>query len=345
MIELKNVNKTFIKDGKEIHAVQDVNLSIDEQDIFGIIGFSGAGKSTLVRCINLLEQPDTGAQVIFDGVDLTKLKSKKLREIRSKISMIFQNFNLMPSRTVLENVLYPLSYKGIPKSEQVDKAMHLLNMVGLDSKSRNYPSELSGGQKQRVAIARALASDPKVLLCDEATSALDPKTTKEILTLIKELNEKLKLTVVIITHEMDVVKEICNKVAIMEQGRIVEYGDIFSIFSNPKKKISYNFVHTASVLSKIDKILETYPDILQLKENEVLVRLTYTGKGTSDPLISSMSNKYNLTINILFADVELVHGSPIGGTVCIISGEPENITGALDEIRSKRVKVEELHHE
>ena len=221
MIKLSNINKTYYRGKNVIKAVQNVNLEIREGEIFGVIGFSGAGKSTLVRCINLLERPDEGGSVIVDGVEITKLTSKQLREERKEISMIFQHFNLMPSRTVLENVLYPLAYRGIPKSEQIKKAMSLLKLVDLEDRIENYPRQLSGGQKQRVAIARALASDPKVLLCDEATSALDPTTTQEILALLKKLNEKLGITIVVITHEMDVVKELCHRVAVMENGKVI----------------------------------------------------------------------------------------------------------------------------
>ena len=224
MIVLENINKTFYRGKEKITAIKNVDLKINEGEIFGIIGFSGAGKSTLVRCINLLERPDEGGKVIVNGTNLTILSTAKLRKEREKISMIFQHFNLMPSRTVLENVLFPLAYKGISKEAQIKKAQELLALVDLSDRIYNYPSQLSGGQKQRVAIARALASDPKILLCDEATSALDPQTTGEILDLLKKLNQKLNLTIVVITHEMDVVKKLCHKVAVMEKGVIREHG-------------------------------------------------------------------------------------------------------------------------
>ena len=219
MIHLEHISKTYTRKKEIIKAVDDVSIDIKEGEIFGIIGFSGAGKSTLVRCINLLEYPDAGGKVTVDGVELTSLNSKELRRQRSNIGMIFQHFNLMPSRTVLENVLYPLAYKGIKKGDQIKKATELLKLVDLSDRIDNYPSQLSGGQKQRVAIARALALDPKVILCDEATSALDPQTTYEIIELLKKLNEKLKLTIVVITHEMDVVKDLCSRVAVMEKGK------------------------------------------------------------------------------------------------------------------------------
>ena len=226
MIYLKNICKTFIDDNKkEVHAVNDVSLTINDGDIFGIIGFSGAGKSTLVRCINLLERPTSGT-VEVDGKDLTKLSEKELRESRKKIGMIFQHFNLFPSRTIFGNVAFPLQGSGLSKEEIAAKVRNLLELVGISEKENAYPSQLSGGQKQRVAIARALANDPDILLCDEATSALDPQTTKAILDLLKDLNKKLGITIVVITHEMAVVKEICNKVAVMEKGRVVEEGDV-----------------------------------------------------------------------------------------------------------------------
>ena len=230
MIELKHIVKEFNDSGRDVHAVNDVSLTIDDGDIFGIIGFSGAGKSTLVRCINLLGRPTSG-EVIIDGGDITALSQKELREARKKIGMIFQHFNLMPSRTVAGNVAFPLKNSGLSKQEIKAKVKKLLDMVEIGDKEDAYPSQLSGGQKQRVAIARALANDPKILLCDEATSALDPQTTHSILELLKRLNKELGITIVVITHEMDVVKTICNKVAVMEHGRVVETGDILKVFT------------------------------------------------------------------------------------------------------------------
>ena len=234
MIELSHISKEFVSGKRTVHAVQDVSLTIDKGEIFGIIGFSGAGKSTLVRCINLLERPTSG-KVIVDGQDMLSLSAKELRQARKKIGMIFQHFNLMPSRTVFSNVAYPLQGQGLSKQAIQNKVRKLLKLVDIADKETAYPSQLSGGQKQRVAIARALANDPKVLLCDEATSALDPQTTKAILTLLKDLNQKLNLTIVMITHEMAVVKEICDHVAIMEHGQVVEQGEVFSLFADPKQ--------------------------------------------------------------------------------------------------------------
>lgn len=342
MIKLKNISKTYHKGSTVIKAVQNVSLEIAKGEIFGVIGFSGAGKSTLVRCINLLERPDEGGSVEVNGVELTGLKDAQLRQVRSKIGMIFQHFNLMPSRNVLENVLYPLQHRGIPKDEQVKKATELLKLVELSDRMENYPRELSGGQKQRVAIARALASDPEVLLCDEATSALDPSTTHEILQLLKRLNEKLNLTIVIITHQMSVIKDICSKVAVMEHGCVVEEGDVFSVFANPQKEVTRNFLKAGSNLSKADVLATRYKDMLHLKDGEKFVRLSYTGPGVSEPLISTVSDRFHVSMNILFADIDLIDGAPIGGTVGIFSGTAENIDNAIAWLKEKQVKVEVL---
>lgn len=340
MIYLKNICKTFIDDNKkEVHAVNDVSLTINDGDIFGIIGFSGAGKSTLVRCINLLERPTSGT-VEVDGKDLTKLSEKELRESRKKIGMIFQHFNLFPSRTIFGNVAFPLQGSGLSKEEIAAKVRNLLELVGISEKENAYPSQLSGGQKQRVAIARALANDPDILLCDEATSALDPQTTKAILDLLKDLNKKLGITIVVITHEMAVVKEICNKVAVMEKGRVVEEGDVFSIFANPQEALTQNFIKTTSNLRKIEDLVNEGSPVVDLKPGELIVRLSYIEKNISEPLISAMTYKFNVILNIIFANIEIIQGAPIGGTVAIMSGKSEDIDAALDYLRDKNVGVE-----
>lgn len=340
MIYLKHICKTFIDDNKkEVHAVNDVTLTINDGDIFGIIGFSGAGKSTLVRCINLLERPTSGT-VEVDGKDLTKLSDRELRESRKKIGMIFQHFNLFPSRTIFGNVAFPLQGSGLSKEEIKVKVRKLLDLVGISEKENAYPSQLSGGQKQRVAIARALANDPDILLCDEATSALDPQTTKSILDLLKNLNKELGITIVVITHEMAVVKEICNRVAVMEKGKVVEEGDVFSIFANPKEKLTQNFIKTTSNLRKIEDLVNEDSPVVKLKPGELIVRLSYIEKNISEPLISSMTEKYGVILNIIFANIEIIQDAPIGGTVAIMSGEPESIDAALDYLRDKNVGVE-----
>lgn len=339
MIQLQHINKTFVDAGNEVHAVQDVSLTINEKDIFGIIGFSGAGKSTLVRCINLLERPTSGT-VLVDGQEMTGLSPKALREARKKIGMIFQHFNLMPSRTIFGNVAYPLRGSGLSKQQIADKVNGLLELVGISDKGDAYPSQLSGGQKQRVAIARALANDPKILLCDEATSALDPQTTKAILKLLQKVNETLGITIVVITHEMAVVKEICNRVAVMEHGKVVEEGEVFSVFSAPKEKVTRDFIKTTSNLQKIEELIASGSPVVALKPGELIVRLSYIEKNASEPLISSVTEKFGIILNIIFADVEIVQNAPIGGTVAIISGDSDKIDKALQYLIEKNVGVE-----
>ena len=339
MIELTHISKNFASGGRTVHAVQDVSLSIGKGEIFGIIGFSGAGKSTLVRCINLLERPTSGS-VTVDGKEMTALSARELRQARKKIGMIFQHFNLMPSRTVFGNVAYPLRGSGLSKQQIADKVQRLLELVGIGDKAEAYPKQLSGGQKQRVAIARALANDPNVLLCDEATSALDPQTTKAILRLLKNLNEKLGITVVIITHEMAVVKEICDRVAVMEHGRVVEQGEVFNVFADPRQEITRSFIHTTSNLRKIEELIKEDSPVVQLKPGELIVRLSYIQRNVSEPLISTVSRKFDITLNIIFSDIAIVQDAPIGGTVAIISGERAQITQAMQYLSEKNVGVE-----
>ena len=341
MIEFTHVSKDFGSGEKMVRAVRDVSLTIQDGEIFGIIGFSGAGKSTLVRCINLLERPTNGT-VVVDGKEMTALSPKELRLARRKIGMIFQHFNLMPSRTVFGNVAYPLQGQGLSKQAIQNKVRKLLKLVDIADKETAYPSQLSGGQKQRVAIARALANDPKVLLCDEATSALDPQTTKAILTLLKDLNQKLNLTIVMITHELAVVKEICDHVAIMEHGQVVEQGEVFSLFADPKQPITQNFIRTTSNLQKIEELIAEGSPVVQLQPGEVIVRLSYIQKNVSEPLISTLSQRFQISLNIIFADIEIVQDAPIGGTVAILSGEREQITKAMEYLIEKNVGVEVL---
>ena len=341
MIEFTHVSKDFGSGEKMVRAVRDVSLTIQDGEIFGIIGFSGAGKSTLVRCINLLERPTNGT-VVVDGKEMTALSPKELRLARRKIGMIFQHFNLMPSRTVFGNVAYPLQGQGLSKQAIQNKVRKLLKLVDIADKETAYPSQLSGGQKQRVAIARALANDPKVLLCDEATSALDPQTTKAILTLLKDLNQKLNLTIVMVTHEMAVVKEICDHVAIMEHGQVVEQGEVFSLFADPKRPITQNFIRTTSNLQKIEELIAEGSPVVQLQPGEVIVRLSYIQKNVSEPLISTLSQRFQISLNIIFADIEIVQDAPIGGTVAILSGEREQITKAMEYLIEKNVGVEVL---
>lgn len=339
LIRLEHVTKTFqTKDG-DVHAVKDVSLHIEKGQIYGIIGFSGAGKSTLVRCMNLLEKPDDG-KVIFDGKNLLELSSKELREQRKKMSMIFQHFNLMQSKTVYENIALPLRMEKVDKAEIDKKVMELLELIDLVERKDSYPSQLSGGQKQRVAIARALASNPKVLLCDEATSALDPQTTQSILQLIKKVNRELDLTVVVITHEMQVVKEICDQVAIMEKGRVVEKGDIVSIFTNPKETITKNFMNTTNNSNKINELIENNHPLTQLEANQQLIRLSYSSTSTKEAIISRISQTYHIECSIIFGNIEVIQDEPIGTMIVVLTGESEDIKKALQYCKDNHVGVE-----
>lgn len=339
MIELENVSKTFSGASNTIDACKNVNLSIGNGEIFGIIGYSGAGKSTLVRCINLLEVPTSG-KVFFDGTELTALKAGQLREARKKIGMIFQHFNLMPSRTVAQNVAFPLAGSGLTKEQKKEKTESLLRLVDIPEKADAYPSQLSGGQKQRVAIARALANDPKVLLCDEATSALDPQATQSILKLIKKLNKTLGLTVVIITHEMAVIKDICDRVAVMDAGEVVELGSAYEVFSEPKMPITKDFVRTTSNVRKIDTLIREDSPMVRIKDGERIVKLTYHSTNVSEALISVASRRYSVDFNIVFGNVEIIQDCPVGSLAVIVSGKESDVTQALDYFTENGVTVE-----
>ena len=339
MIELRHISKDFGTGEHAVHAVQDVSLTVETGEIFGIIGFSGAGKSTLVRCINLLERPTSG-EVLLDGQELTALPPKQLRQARKKIGMIFQHFNLMPSRTVAGNVAYPLRGSGLSREQVADKVQSLLELVGIGNKADAFPSQLSGGQKQRVAIARALANDPSVLLCDEATSALDPQTTKAILHLLRDLNAKLGLTIVLITHEMAVVREICHRVAVMEHGRVAEQGEVFNVFVDPRQDITRSFIRTTSNLQKVEELIAADSPVTRLKPGELIIRLSYVQRNAAEPLISVVTKLFDVSLNIIFADINIVQDAPIGGTVAIISGERSHITKAIEYFIDKNVGVE-----
>ena len=344
MIEIKNVSKVFKGEKSDVHAVNNVSLTIRDGEIFGIIGFSGAGKSTLVRCINLLERPTSG-EVLIDGQDITKISARELRSARKKIGMIFQHFNLMPSRSVFDNVAYALKGSGKSKNEIREKVRELLKTVEMADKEAAYPSQLSGGQKQRVAIARALANAPKILLCDESTSALDPQTTKQILNLLKKLNSVFGITTVVITHEMAVVKELCDRVAVMDHGRVIEQGESFSVFADPKEPLTKTFIATTSNLKKIHELIAENSPAIALKPGEIIAKLSYTERSVSEPLISTISQKFGIVLNVIFADIDFIQGSPIGGTVGIFSGEREKITQAIQYLIEKNVFVEVIKDE
>ncbi len=305
MIELKNLSKTFVSDSGKVEALKSVNVKVEDGEIFGIIGMSGAGKSTLVRCINLLEKPSEG-QIFFDGADITGQKGRELRETRRKIAMIFQNFNLLMQRNCLKNVAFPLRLSGVKKSEAEAEARRLLALVGLEGKEKAYPAELSGGQKQRVAIARALATKPKVLLCDEATSALDPKTTGQILSLVKNINEELGITVIVITHQMSVVEDICKKVAILDGGEVVETGEVSEVFRNPQSAAAKKLVFPAS------EAADALPDI-----GGAFVRVVFNGaSATGTPLIAKLAMEKGIAASIVSASTRNI-GDKIFGNMLL----------------------------
>ena len=336
MIELKNITVDF--DG--FKAVDDVSLTIKEQDTFGIVGFSGAGKSTLVRTINLLQRPTSG-EVLIDGENLLDLSNKDLRNRRKKIGMIFQHFNLLNNLTVIDNVIFPIKKdKSLTKEEKRQKALELLDTVGIKDKADSYPSELSGGQQQRCAIARALASEPEILLCDEATSALDPKTTKQILKLLKDLNDKLKLTVVIITHQMDVVKDLCNKCAVMQDGKVIESGSTLDIFSNPKNKLTREFVETSTNIS--ETIEEVKSNIGILKDDEVLAKLSYLGQSTTEPIINELFEKFGVRTNILAGNIEFINGTLVGNFIVSFKGDDDKLVEVSTYLKDKGTNLEIL---
>ncbi|EOT46451.1 MULTISPECIES: methionine ABC transporter ATP-binding protein [Enterococcus] len=338
MIELKQVDVVFTQKKKTTIAVSNVNLSVEKKDIFGIVGYSGAGKSTLVRLINLLQRPTSG-EVIIDGVDLTKISHRTLRQQRKQIGMIFQHFNLFNARTVFDNVAFALKYSGLKKAERTEKVTSLLQLVGLEDKAQAYPSQLSGGQKQRVAIARALASDPKILLCDEATSALDPKTTIQILELLQKLNRELDLTIVLITHEMQVVKEICNKVAVMEDGQIIEQGRALDIFSQPQKALTKDFIRTATHIDQALATILEHPQFSNLSPNEWLVELSYVGDETDQPLIAQLFSRFQVTTNILYGNVEIIQGTALGTLVVVLTGNHNQKQKVFDYLKKHRVNA------
>ena len=329
MIELRQVSKVFPTADGELRALSDINLTIQDGDVFGIVGMSGAGKSTLVRCINLLERPTQG-QVLIDGKDLCALPEKELILQRRSIAMIFQQFNLLMQRTCLKNICFPMEIAGVKRAEAEQRAREYLDIVGLPDKADAYPAQLSGGQKQRIAIARALASDPKILLCDEATSALDPKTTRDILRLVKDINRRLGITVVVITHEMAVVEEICTHVAILDHGVLQETGTVEEIFSNPQTEAGRRLVYPDGVI------------LDQLRAANV-IRIAFNGGTSYDPLIASLAIDCGVKANILGADTRNVNGQAFGTMLLGLPDDPEQIAKAMHYIKSQpNITVEEV---
>ena len=329
MIELKHITKVFPTADGELTALNDVNITIHDGDVYGIVGMSGAGKSTLVRCINLLERPTSG-QVVIDSKDLCVMPAKELIQQRRSISMIFQQFNLLMQRTCLKNICFPMEIAGVKAADAQKKAKELLEIVGLPDKADAYPAQLSGGQKQRIAIARALASDPKILLCDEATSALDPKTTQDILKLVKDINQRLGITVVVITHEMAVVEEICTHVAILDHGVLQESGTVEEIFSNPQTEAGRRLVYPNGVV------------IDQLPAANV-IRIAFNGGSSYEPLIASLAIDCGVKVNILGADTRNIDGKAFGTMLLGLPTDPEEAAKAMAYIKSQpNVTMEEV---
>jgi D-methionine transport system ATP-binding protein len=328
IVELVGLGKVFESQNNTVKALEDINLTIDQGEIFGIIGLSGAGKSTLVRCINFLERPTTGA-VIFDGADLGKLSEMELLKARQSMGMIFQQFNLLMQRNALQNICFPLEIAGVPKKEAKRRAKELLKVVGLSDKEKAYPAQLSGGQKQRVAIARALATNPKVLLCDEATSALDPTTTRSILNLLKEINKRLGITVIVITHEMSVIEEICNRVAIIDKSQIAEIGEVEEVFIRPQSKIAKQLVFSG------DTHIDTF-------EGEYKCRIIFDGRTSFEPVIANMVLECKTPVNILFADTKDIDGKAFGQMVIQLPKDEVGRKRIMNYLISNQIPYEEV---
>ena len=336
LIELQNVCKEFTQDDLTIHALKDINLSIEENDIYGIIGMSGAGKSTLVRCLNYLEKPTSGT-VIVDGEKLGALTEKELRSKRGSIAMIFQHFNLLMQKTVIDNVMFPLKIKGVKKADARAKAMEYLKTVGLEDKAKAYPSQLSGGQKQRVAIVRALACNPKILLCDEATSALDPQTTESILSLLKEINENTGITIVIITHQMSVVETICNKVAIIDNGNLVETGLVSEVFANPKSNAAKKLIFGNS-----EEEMQSYKHIDDIPEKGKTVRIVFSENSSFEPVVADLILQFNMPVNILYANTKNVGGIAKGDMVITLPEDAHTQVDMIEFLKKKGLEVQEV---
>lgn len=340
IINLKDIDVEFKQNQKVFKAVQQVSLQVEPGDIYGIVGYSGAGKSTLVRVINRLQEPSSG-EVWVNGQNMLQLSKLELRDARKKIGMIFQHFNLMNQRTIADNVAFPLKSSGLSKTQINQKVQRLLELVELSDRAQAYPNQLSGGQKQRVAIARALANDPEILISDEATSALDPKTTASILALLKRLNQKLQLTVVLITHEMEAVKEICNKVAVMENGRIIEHGSLLDIFSRPTQALTKDFINTAT---QIDQAIEKIKlQDLKLNPNRKLMHLEYVGQNTEAPLITELYRQFSVVSNILYGNMEILQATPLGNLIVVMEGASDNLASAINYCKNQGILINEVN--
>jgi len=347
MIEIQGVTQRFPNGSGTVDAVRNVDLSIRKGEVFGIIGRSGAGKSTLVRTINLLNRPTEG-KIILDGKDMTTLSADDLRDARRHIGMIFQHFNLLSSRTVYDNIALPLELAGLSKAEIAKKVEPLLELVGLTALKDRYPAQISGGQKQRVGIARALANDPKVLLSDEATSALDPETTRSILELLRKINKELGLTIVLITHQMEVIKVICDRVAVMEAGEVIEQGEVLDVFREPKHEVTRALIGDVIAHELPKGVLERLRARLANTEagsgTDHLFRFAFTGSGVDQPHLSEAVRRFDLDFNILHGQIDEIQGQAFGSLAILANGTPENITNAMNYLRAQGVVVEELNH-
>ncbi|MGO4282130.1 D-methionine transport system ATP-binding protein [Cupriavidus sp. OV038] len=342
MIELQGLSQRFPGGSGEVHALRDVSLSIAPGEVFGIIGRSGAGKSTLVRAINLLNRPSAG-RVIVDGHDLTAMDASRLRAARREIGMIFQHFNLLSSRTVYDNVALPLELAGKTKAEIAATVLPLLDLVGLSALRDRHPAQISGGQKQRVGIARALASKPKVLLSDEATSALDPETTRSILDLLKQINRELGLTIVMITHQMEVIKQVCDRVAVLEAGQVVESGRVIDVFLRPQHEVTRAMIGDviaqelpASVLKRVESRLGNGRDHVY--------RLAFTGENVDQPVLAQAIRQHGLDFNILHGHIDEIQGQAFGSLAIMATGEPAAVRAAMEYLQTQGVVVEEIEH-
>ena len=335
MIKIRDLEKIYKTKDTSFNALNNINLDISSGEIFGIIGLSGAGKSTLVRMLNRLEEPTNGS-IYIDDVEMTSLKNNELREIRKEIGMIFQHFNLMNSKNVFKNIAFPLEIVGMNKEDIKSRVSELLDLVDLSDKSKSYPSELSGGQKQRVAIARALANNPKILLCDEATSALDPKTTKSILNLLKDIQKKFGLTIVMITHQMEVIREICERVAIIEAGEIIELGSVEDVFSNPKTDIGKDFVRDLKPTSGGELVFPKTPD-------SKVIKISYLGDSASEPIVSDLIKKFDIDVNIIDGDINKLTTTLVGHLTIQLTGDKKEILKAFDWLNEKNLSLEVIY--
>ena len=341
MIEIKNIKKTFHGADRNVEALKDINLEIKDGEIFGVIGYSGSGKSTLVRCINRLEEPDEGS-ILIGGEDILSLSEKELRIKRKKIGIIFQNFCLLKNDTVYQNVARPLLYSGMKRKEVKERVLELLALVGLSDKVNNFPAQLSGGQKQRVAIARALANKPDILLCDEATSALDPDTTKSIIELLRKLNKELKLTMIVVTHQMEVVRDLCDRVAVLSKGEVIDIGDTLSVFAKSDNPITHQFANGLFQTEEIGRVLKT-PQVREVLDNGgKIYRLLFLGESANEAMISDVSRDYGVDANIIFGNIVFFQERPVGNLFVVLQGQDDGIRKAVRHIEEKKVIINEI---